>query len=165
MIKIEEFDERFEVKKSTLGNKVGLFSITNIKKGDYLEIVGIMLDVTEICHIATSNYAKIAAEPKSEFCHVIVPCGYAAAINKADLPAKQNVAITHLPAGTITKNPNAGRAIYMAIRNIESGEEIFSGCQDLNKQDDLSIWNNWIGFNFYGLGSLYVNSEKESIGS
>lgn len=165
MIKIEEIDERFEVKKSTLGNKVGLFSTIEIKKGDYLEIVGVMVDVAEVCHICTSNYNKIAAEPRSEFCHVVIPCGYAAAINKADLPSRQNVAVTHLPKEIIPKNANAGRAIFMAIRDIESGEEILDGCKDSEKQDDLLAWEKLIRLNFYGLGKLYVDTQKKGFGS
>ncbi len=158
MIKIEETDTRFEIRESTIpGAGLGLFSLVPIKKGDYLEIIGVMVDVAEMSHICTrfSDAYKFAAEPTEEFCHAVIPCGYAALVNHADSPERQNVAITHLPADRIPRNENSGRVVYMATREISQGEEILGNYnRKRNKEDDLIRWKQLLAINFYCLKGM-----------
>jgi len=160
MIKIEETDDRFEARESTIpGAGFGLFAKTLVKKGDYLEIIGVMVDVTDISHICTrfADSYKFAAEPASEFCHAVIPCGHAAFVNHADSPAKQNVAITHMPSDRVPRNKDSGRVVYMALRDIWPGEEILGNynrkglSETAKKEDDLMRWKQLLEINFYGL--------------
>lgn len=160
MIKIQETDERFEIGESRIpGAGFGLFAAVPIKKNDYLEIIGVMVDVGETSHICTkfANFYKFAAEPLNEFCHAVIPCGYAALVNHADSPANQNVAISHMPTDRVPRNKDSGRVVYMAIRDIRAGEEILGNynrkglAEAAKKEDDLMRWKQLLEINFYGL--------------
>lgn len=156
---IEETDERFTVGDSTIpGAGNGLFAVELIPKGEYLEIIGVQVDVAGISHLST-KYAdryKFAAEPSKQFQHAIIPIGYAAFVNQSPTPDQQNVAIAHLPKDRITRNPDAGQAVYMAVRDIQPGEEILGNYNRSSGEsgDEMKRWRHLLSQNFYGLRKL-----------
>ncbi len=158
MIKIEETDERFEIRNSGVpGAGHGLFASELIKKGDYLEVVGVMVDVADMSHVCTkfANYYKLPAEPESEFRHAVIPLGYGALVRRANSPEKQNVELTHLPSGVEMKSENAGRVVYAAIKDIYPGEEVLSDYgSSFPSNDDLARWKQLLEINFYGLKKI-----------
>lgn len=125
MIFVEETDNRFYIKESTIPNAgFGCFAKEKIKKSDYLEIIGIKVkygSLIDLCTKYAKNY-KFSAEGNFEEC--IIPMGYGGMVNHTDDQDLQNVAITYLPPDVPVRNQHAGRAVYMAIRDIEENEEL-----------------------------------------
>lgn len=184
MIALEETDERFYIAESSLPDAgLGVFAKVKIHKHDYLEIIGVLVKYGGTADQCThyANRYKFAGE--QDLVHALVPMGYAAIINQANSKEQQNVSITHLPDkvnhsvcqgkgcnecdnGLIIRymrNSNAGAAVYVAIRDIEPGEELLGnynkkiGQLSMKKtfsEEDKRQWLKFISQGFYGLNTL-----------
>ncbi len=86
MMLVEEKDKRFYIKKSNIKDAgMGVFASEDIKKGSYLEIIGVMVNVDSVADQCT-NFAKdykFAAQYEDKYTRHIIPMGYAAIINHA----------------------------------------------------------------------------------
>jgi hypothetical protein len=186
MIIIQETDNRFYIDESKLPNAgLGCFAKVKIEKGDYLEIIGVLVEnagISDKCTHYGSRY-KFAAEPEKEFKHSLIPMGYAAIVNQANNKEDQNVSILHLPEKVSCKdckgeacqlcggcgllaikprNPNGGRTVYVALRDIEVGEELLGNYNkkighlvvDNQKFDEQDEWEKFLKHDLYGLGIL-----------
>lgn len=126
---IEETDKRFHARQSTIvGAGLGCFASVEIKKGDFLEIIGVQVKYQSITDRCThyANHYKFSAEPQQEFQHCILPLGYAALVNSTDNLENQNVVIAYLPKGRVKRNPASGKVVYLALRDIHKDEELLA---------------------------------------
>lgn len=105
----EELDNRFHIAKSTQkGAGEGLFANESLRKGDRLDIVGV---------VAKRECVKYADGYSFEtgIGQCWVPLGFGAIVNHATNPANQNVEYTHDP-----------QPAYCFMRDIEEGEELLT---------------------------------------
>lgn len=167
MILIEENDDRFYIAKSTIDNSgKGLFAKEFIKKGDYLEVIGIIVrngSISDTCTEYAKHY-KFAVNEKNDAC--IIPLGYAGIVNHTDDKNLQNVFLSY-SMSRIKKHPHAGQCVYEAIRDIQKDEEILGNYGEsignlLNwtkKQQEFydvnqDAWQKFISYDLYNLGIL-----------
>ncbi len=124
MIFVEETDNRYYIKESTLPNAGwGCFASTLLKKGDWLEIIGVYVKKGGIADQCT-HYAKrykFAGSPKMNA--KILPMGYAAIVNHTEDPNLQNCALEYV-AGLSKRSDHSGQVIYRFIRDILPDEEL-----------------------------------------
>lgn len=174
MIFFEETDNRFYIKDSTIsGANKGLFANEKIRKGDYLEISGVLVkrqSVADICTQYANNYkfaarVKRYADGKVDIGdNLIVPLGYAGIVNHAKDKESQNVEIRYIKR--TKKNENSDDAVYYFLRDVEKDEEVIGNYGDSwdsvlkwinesnkNKQP-VEEWEKFLLFDLYGLGSL-----------
>jgi len=164
---LEETDERFTIAESTQPNAGdGLFAKELIKKGDFLEVIGVMVKCgssADICTAYANSYKFAAAENPTNY---IVPLGYAGIVNHTNDKALQNVALSY-SKNRSKRSAHAGQVVYEAIRDIQPGEELLghygdglegvlkwanekSSVVDHNKVE----WNKFLAHNLYDLGIL-----------
>ncbi len=164
---VEETDLRFKIKPSTIPNAGhGCFAITDLKKGDYLEVIGVYVPVNGVAGICT-NYAnryKFMGSEKKDM-H-IVPMGFAGMVNHTEDKALQNVELEFV-RGLSKRNQNAGQVIYRFLRDIKAGEELlghygeekekeirwFADRAEYHKQEG-ELWDEFLSLNLYNLGLL-----------
>ena len=174
MILVEEKDDRFYIKESTIPKAGwGVFTRVALKKGDWLEIIGVQVDTDSMSDKCT-HYAdkyKFAAngtinkkgEREINFTRKIVPLGFGAIVNHAPLEEQQNAEIFYRNGPT--KNGAAGKAVYRFIRDISPEEEILGnygeewmGIMDWadTKASDLQEddWETFLSHDLYNLGQL-----------
>lgn len=165
MILMEETDERFYIKESTIPNSgMGVYASVPLKKGDYLEIIGVRVKPESISDHCTryANAYKFSARP-GEKKDLIIPMGYAAIINH--YPPQQNCLITlnRKPP----RNPAAGLLVYQFLRDIEVDEELFADYGEnwgvtlqwaeertAASKELKNDWNEFLKFDLYNLGGL-----------
>lgn len=120
MITVEEIDTRFYIEQSTLPHAgYGCFAKVALKKGDWLEIIGVQVKTSGIADDCT-HYAKRYKFLASNKDYKIVPFGYGGMVNHTDDKNKQNVELVRL---TIPKKSKP-KVVYQALRAIEPGEEL-----------------------------------------
>lgn len=108
---VKESDNRFYINKSTQQNAGnGLFAKTDLKEGDYLTIVGVVVESRECVRYADA-YNFVTQEGDCW-----IPLGFAALVNHATNPAHQNVKFDY-----INKIP-----AYVVTRDIKQDEEILT---------------------------------------
>lgn len=167
MYTVEETDERFNIGPSTQPNAGdGLFAKELIKKGDFLEVIGVMVKCgssADICTAYANSYKFAAAEKPTNY---IVPLGYAGIVNHTSDRAVQNVALSYSKSRS-KRSIHAGQVVYEAIRDIQPGEELLgyygdglegvlkwaeekSSVVDQNKVE----WDKFLAHNLYDLGIL-----------
>jgi SET domain-containing protein len=175
MILIEETDERFYLKKSTVPNAgLGVFTRTFIPKGEYLEIIGIMVKTNSMADNCT-HYAdkyKFAANGKTrqgkyetDFSRKIVPIGLGGIVNHSPTKEQQNAEIFYRNGPN--RNSASGKAVYRFIRDIEPNEEVLGSYGEEwleimdwaeNKAEDISNtedeWETFLSYDLYNLGQL-----------
>lgn len=124
MILIQENDDRFYIKQSTISKAgKGLFAKIPLKKDDFLEIIGVMVErgsAADQCTTYANSY-KFATDERAKY--NIVPIGYAGLINHADKPERQNVEIRYLNNHK-KRNNAADKAVYWFLRDIQKDEEL-----------------------------------------
>jgi len=165
MINIEEKDLRFYIAESTQPNAGrGLFASENLKKGDYLEVVGVIVDKDSISDVCTS-YAdafKFAANYSDSYKKHIIPMGYGGIVNHANYKKDQNVEIRYI------KKNSENICVYYFLRDVKKGEEILGdygdGWKNLNKwaekigfdskEEDIKDWISFLDLGLYNLGKL-----------
>ena len=124
----EEKDNRFYIYKSkeTNGGN-GLYASCNLKKGDFLEIIGVIAknEETKRCIDYTKNYVFMTKEGEW-----LAPTGYGGIVNHASNPSNQNAKITYIE----------DMVAYKFTRDIAKGEEIL-GCYGYSFANVLAIYN------------------------
>lgn len=169
MIIIEEKDDRFYLKKSTQPNAgVGVFAARNLKKDDFLEIIGVMVkknSVSDLCTSYANNY-KFAAAYDGEYDMHIVPMGFGGMINHANDPNQQNAEIRYIDHRRI--NVAGGSAVYYFIKDIQKDEEILGNygenwknamnwiqkIPDLVENLEEKEWERFLNFDLYNFSKL-----------
>lgn len=170
MIFIEERDNRFYIDKSTIENAgYGCFAKEKIKKGDFLEIIGVMVrkgSVADFCTHYANNY-KFMGDKKTG---KIVPFGYGGMVNHTDIPEKQNVFLTSRE-GYNKISHNASHIVYEALRDIMPGEELLGNYgpsfDKVIKMIQLNltekeIWNKFISYDLYNLKEIIDQLPQKS---
>lgn len=165
MINVEEKDSRFYISESTQPNAGrGLFASKDIKKGDHLEVIGVMVDKNSIADICTSyaNAFKFAADYSDSYKKHIIPMGYGGIVNHANEKKDQNVEIRYV------KKESKNVCVYYFIKNVKKDEEILGdygeGWRVLDKwakeiksddtSEDLEDWFSFLDLDLYNLGKL-----------
>jgi hypothetical protein len=165
MIEIEEKDKRFYIDNSTQPNAGrGLFASESIKKGDYLEVIGVSTTKDSISDICTSyaNAFKFAADYSDSYKKHIIPMGYGGIVNHANNKKDQNVEIRY-----IKKNSDY-ICIYYFIKDVKKGEEILGDygegwkilenwAKETNKEntdENMEEWFSFLDLGLYNLGKL-----------
>jgi hypothetical protein len=175
MFLVEETDKRFYLKKSTVPNAgLGVYTKVALPKGEYLEIIGVMVksnSLTDNCTHYADKY-KFAANGKirqgkceTDFSRKIVPVGFGGMVNHAPMPEQQNAEIFYRNGPN--RNSASGKAVYRFIRDIEPNEEILgsygeewlkimdwaeSKAEDISKTEDE--WETFLSYDLYSLGQL-----------
>jgi SET domain-containing protein len=163
---IEETDDRFYVKKSTLPNAgFGCFAKVPIKKGDYLEVIGVLVRAGTVADRCT-HYANRYKFGAKEGYH-IVPMGYGGIVNQANSEEQQNVQLQRIKLMHRKRSQHASEIVYTAIRDIEPDEELLGhyGGNYGNELDwvaqmnDLfdennDDWKVFLAYDLYNLGVL-----------
>lgn len=174
MMIFEENDDRFYIKESTVNRAgKGLFAKRDIKKNDWLEITGVLVERGSIADECTyySNAYKFAANvvrkgdkvDVGQF--VIVPMGYAGIVNHAENEASQNVEIRYI--NDTKRSLHADKAVYWFLKDVKKDEEILGHYgQGWNKvlnwvqethaktNVDQKDWEKFLEFDLYNLGDL-----------
>lgn len=165
MINIEEKDLRFYIGESTQPNAGrGLFASVDIKKGDHLEVIGIMVDKDSVSDECTSyaNAFKFAANYSDSYQKHIIPMGYGGIVNHANDKKDQNVEIRYV------KKNSENICVYYFLRDVKKGEEILGdygdGWKNLNiwaqqigfdsQEEDIKDWISFLDLGLYNLGKL-----------
>jgi SET domain-containing protein len=169
MIIVDEDDKRFYIAPSTVpGAGNGLFAKEMIRKGDCLEVIGVMVRAGSEADQCTeyANHYKFAASDKNPTCY-IVPLGYAGIVNHTDDKSQQNVFLSYSKSRS-KRNPNAGQVAYEALRDIVPGEEILGYYGDgrdkaLKWQKNKSEWDKFLAHNLYDLGTVPENLRKSGL--
>lgn len=121
---IEETDTRFYIKESTIPNAgYGCFANTFLKKGDWLEVIGVYVKTGGMADKCT-HYAwryKFAGSPKKNA--KIVPMGFGGIVNHTEDPNLQNCKLEYV-AGLNRRSQDSGQIIYRFIRDIIPDEEL-----------------------------------------
>jgi len=164
---VEETDNRFCIKTSTLEKAgLGCFAKQKIKQGDWLEVIGALVRCNSPADHCThyANRYKFAAREKHT-CY-IVPMGYGGMVNHTDDKEKQNVELRWVK-NLNKRSQHAGEIVYMAIRDIEGGEELLGNYGDavgkevqwlqektqiFDKEED--VWQSFLAYDLYNLGIL-----------
>lgn len=175
MILIKETDNRFYLKKSGLKDAgTGVFAKGSIKAGEYLEIIGVAVEIGSPAAKCTTwaQHYKFAAKDKN-FDRHIIPLGYAAIINHTSDQTLQNVEIRCLKSIS-KRNTAAGNMVYYFIRDVEKDEEILGNYGEVvqskidwveeNVGFDHEEWKTFLSHDLYNLGVLpkQMNIYKES---
>lgn len=170
---VEETDDRFYIDESNIedaGN--GLFAKVKLKKGDFLEIIGVYVESKGVAEKCTkyANAYKFAA--RAEGTRHIIPLGYGGIINHTSEPERQNVAIDYYKHPP--RNPAGSELIYRFLRDIEPGEELLGhygehwvGLMDwatdhIEKHKEVKDdWETFLEYDLYNLGLLIRKLDKE----
>lgn len=156
MILLEETDKRFYLSKSTLPNAgTGVFAAEDLKKGDFLEIIGVMVkkdSISDLCTAYAKSYKFEARYEEAD--RYIVPMGYAGMVNHTDNKEIQNAIITHLKRNP--NNPNSSGAVYYFIKDIKKDEEILGNYgEKWNKKIiEKNDWQMFLDLELYNLKYL-----------
>lgn len=164
---VEETDLRFTTAPSTIPQAgMGCFATVDLKKGDHLEIIGVYVrrDGPANRCTAYANRYKFAGNDKQEM--FIVPMGYGGMVNHTNDKQQQNVRLEFI-RGLSKRSQDAGQVVYTFIRDIKAGEELLGYYGD-DKEKEIrwlserteyhdkegSLWEEFLGMNFYNLGLL-----------
>lgn len=153
MITIDENDKRFFIAGSTQPRAGrGLFAATDIKKGEYLEVIGVMVNresVSDSCTSFADDY-KYAADYLDSFKKHIIPMGYAAVINHANNISDQNVEMKYI------RKKGEMVCVYSFLRDVKEGEEVLGnyGKEFEEVIDQNASEQEWISFLELGLYNL-----------
>lgn len=156
MILVQEKDERFYIKKSTIKDAgYGVFASRDIKKGEFLEIIGVMVNkdsISDFCTYYAKDY-KFAANFEEKFDKHIIPMGFGAIINHTDDSQKQNAELRYEKHSLI--NPSGSSAIYYFIKDINKDEEILANYGwEHQVLSDEKYWKMFLELNLYNLSKL-----------
>lgn len=165
---IEEEDNRFFIKESTIPNAgLGCFAKEDLKKGDWLEVIGAYVKKGSAADVCTS-YAKrykFAGSPTLDA--KIVPFGYAGMVNHSDDPTLRNCELI-FDKKRLKRSQHAGQVFYLFIKDIAAGEELIGNYgPDVGSEiDKISQYANYVtsqkdeieeflSYNLYSLKNLF----------
>lgn len=124
MIFVEETDDRFYIAVSTIPNAgYGCFTKTHIKKGDWLEIIGVLVKhggLADQCTEYAKRY-KFAGSPKLNA--KIVPMGFGGMVNHSDDLKIRNCELV-FDKGINKRSQHAGQVVYKFTRDVLPNEEV-----------------------------------------
>jgi len=159
----KENDDRFYIDDSTIKHAgKGLFAKKKIIKGERLMISGALVErgtCTDTCTTYANCY-KFGASIENDECgkYVIVPLGFAALVNHAEVVEKQNVEIKYFGNYEIA---------YVFMQDVEANQEIlgnygeswnsmiqWSHKQLENIKVEKKTWEKFLDLNLYDLGEL-----------
>ncbi len=173
MILIKEKDDRFYIAPSTQsGAGRGLFAARDIKEGERLEVIGVMVDKGSAADACTS-YAdafKFAADYEGQYTRHIIPMGYAGIVNHANEKKDQNVEIRYVPKGGDLV------CVYHFLRSVSKDEEVLGdygndwrslaewACSINKSVDDEEEreWRSFLKRGLYNLNRLKTSKEKDA---
>jgi hypothetical protein len=145
MILVTETDKRFYIADSTIPNAgSGCFTKEYLKKGDWLEVIGVYVEIGSITDECT-HYAKrykFLGSPNMNY--KIIPMGYGALVNHSDDDKIRNCQISYMP-GLSKRNEHAGQVVYLFTRDIFPGEEII-GNYGTNVGEEIKKLSKNLGF-------------------
>lgn len=162
MFLIEEKDDRFKIGLSTQPKAGrGLFALKDIKKGDYIEVLGVIVEKgspADLCTQYAESY-KFAADYKESYTGHVIPMGYAALVNHANDRSQQNVEIKYI------NKDGRPLCVYMFTRDVVAGVEILGDygedwnlmtewSRKTNESSDQSEEDEWMSFLNLGLYKL-----------
>ena len=164
---VDETDTRFCIRTSSLPNAgLGCFALEKIPKGDYLEVIGVLVRCNSPADHCTHYANRYKFAPREKYTAYIVPMGYGGMVNHTDDAALQNVElrwVKNMPK----RSQHAGEIVYMAIRDIEPDEELLGnygeavGKEVRWYQDNSQIfaqgqdvWQSFLELDLYNLGIL-----------
>lgn len=167
MIFVDETDNRYYVADSTIPQAgLGLFASENLKKGDWLEVIGVM--VRGMADKVFTKYAERYKFQAADEVSRIVPLGWAGMVNHTDDSEAQNAELRCMK-GLTKRNPNASSIIYYFIKDIPKGREILgnygneygAAMKELIRDvqvvgDNEAEWKKFLSFDLYGLGRLVL---------
>jgi SET domain-containing protein len=164
MLTINEKDKRFYIAESTQKNAgLGLFASESIEKGEYLEVIGVMVDKDSISDHCTAyaNHFKFAADYSDSFTKHIIPLGYGGIVNHANEKQDQNVEIRYIKKG------KESICVYWFLKDVKKDEEVLGNYGegwnsmsrwvenvDLNEEDHQEEWDSFLSLGLYNLGKL-----------
>ena len=165
MILLEENDDRFYVAESTQpGAGRGLFAARDIRKGEDLEVVGVVVEKGSAADMCTS-YAdayKFAADYSDSYTRHIIPMGYAGMVNHANDEGDRNVEIKYVLKGGKTT------CVYRFLKDVVQGQEVLGdygegwrGLADWSRRvnqsansDEEEAWRSFLSLGLYNLDRL-----------
>jgi hypothetical protein len=133
MMVFGEDDDRFYISESKIkGAGKGIFASRKILKNEFLSITGVMVERGSQADNCTYflNCYKFAANAKriknliDIGKYSIIPLGYGALVNHANVQEHQNVEIRYVGDDYAKKSPHAGKAVYWFIKDVEKDEEV-----------------------------------------
>lgn len=155
MIEIKEDDKRFYISESTQpGAGRGLFAAVDIRKGENLEVIGVMVERGSPADQCTSfaNDYKFAADYADSFKKHIIPFGYGGIVNHANNSSDQNVEIRYIKKGS------SDTCVYHFIRDVSKGEEILGDYGEEFRRArgaaEDAEWGSFLDLGLYNLGKL-----------
>lgn len=157
MILIEEKDDRFYLAPSTIKDAdLGLFASRDIKKDEYLEILGVMVRVNSTadkCTEYAKNY-KFAANFLEKFDRHIIPMGFGGMVNHSTSQEMINVELRYIKHTSL--NPAAGSAVYYFLRDVKKDEEVLGhyGHHFNIKLEEDKYWQMFLDLKLYNLKQL-----------
>lgn len=167
---VNETDSRFCLQESSIPHAgLGVFAKEKLKKGDFLEVIGVQVPATNLMNACT-HYAisyKFAAR-KDNPDRNIIPMGFGGMVNHAIDGIGMNCKLMYHKGPP--RQPDAGQAILMFLRDIEAGEELLHYYSDelndklkwVKKSNDLLTdpafegWEEFLAHGLYGLDVLKV---------
>jgi hypothetical protein len=164
---VEETDLRFALMPSTIENAgMGCFAAVDLKKGDYIEVIGVYVKKGGIADKCTAYATRYKFNGHDNQEANIVPMGYGGMINHTPDTAKQNVKL-EFARGLARRSNDAGQVIYRFTRDIPAGEELLGYYGD-HKEAELQwmnkgasyhdreggAWKEFIELDYYNLGLL-----------
>lgn len=124
MYLVEETDDRFYVKDSTIPNAgLGCFAKERIQAGDCLEVIGVYVKCKSPADICTAYANRYKFAARENFTYYIVPLGWGGMVNHTDDKTRQNVEL-RWKKGRSKKSQHSGDVVYVALRDIEADEEL-----------------------------------------
>lgn len=174
---VEEEDKRFYINKSTIeGAGYGCFAKELIPKGDFLEIIGVMVrpnGLADQCTHYAKRYKFAASEEKNM---KIVPMGFGGIVNHTDDSEKQNVQLAYLPRNRSSKrSQHSTQAVYLALRDIQPDEELLGFYGEVVDKEikkfkkdldsvakDKEEWDRFLSYNLYNLGDIVKELKNDS---
>ena len=129
MIHVEEQDTRFYIKESTIpGAGVGIFAKVDIKKNDFLRVVGVVIAENTVAALIMREIKpiKIYSFNNPQILGTLIPAGWGALVNHTDNEEKRNCEIT----------PIGGDVYYIFTKDVNKDEEVLG-----------NYGNDWCGWN------------------